>query len=71
MLARLAKLDTGDAALLTIAAASASCIEAPAAMRPAAPQADAGVSVTASLAIIFPFNLTVGIAVYTAGASWL
>lgn len=40
-------------------------------MRVAAPQADAGVFVTASLAITFPFNLTVCIALYTAAALWL
>lgn len=70
-LARLAGLDVGNAALLTILAGSASYIAVPAAMRLAAPQADAGVFVTASLAITFPFNLTVGIALYTAAAAWL
>ncbi|QBX38404.1 sodium-dependent bicarbonate transport family permease [Brevundimonas sp. S30B] len=70
-LSRLAGLDAGDAALLTILAGSASYIAVPAAMRVAAPQADAGVFVTASLAITFPFNLTVGIALYTAAALWL
>ena len=67
----LAGLGAGDAALLTILAGSASYIAVPAAMRLAAPQADAGVFVTASLAITFPFNLTVGIALYTAAALWL
>ncbi|MFN7618984.1 MAG: sodium-dependent bicarbonate transport family permease [bacterium] len=70
-LARLAGLDVGNAALLTILAGSASYIAVPAAMRLAAPEADAGVFVTASLAITFPFNLTVGIALYTAAAAWL
>ncbi|MFT4913328.1 MAG: hypothetical protein ACI9YM_001925 [Brevundimonas sp.] len=70
-LARLAGLEAGDAALLTILAGSASYIAVPAAMRLAAPKADAGVFVTASLAITFPFNLTVGIALYTAVAGWL
>lgn len=70
-LSRLAGLDAGDAALLTILAGSASYIAVPAAMRVAAPQADAGVFVTASLAITFPFNVTVGIALYTAAALWL
>jgi hypothetical protein len=70
-LSRLAGLDAGDAALLTILAGSASYIAVPAAMRLAAPQADAGVFVTASLAITFPFNLTVGIALYTACTLWL
>lgn len=70
-LARLAGLEAGNAALLTILAGSASYIAVPAAMRLAAPQADAGVYVTASLAITFPFNLTVGIVLYTAAATWL
>ncbi|MBU1540963.1 MAG: sodium-dependent bicarbonate transport family permease [Alphaproteobacteria bacterium] len=70
-LAQLAGLDAGNAALLTIMAGSASYIAVPAAMRLAAPDADAGVFVTASLAITFPFNLTVGIALYTAAAVWL
>jgi hypothetical protein len=70
-LSRLAGLDVGDAALMTILAGSASYIAVPAAMRLAAPQADAGVFVTASLAITFPFNLTLGIALYTAAAARL
>ncbi len=70
-LARLAGLEVGNAALLTILAGSASYIAVPAAMRLAAPEADTGVFVTASLAITFPFNLTVGIALYTAAAAWL
>lgn len=70
-LARLAGLGVGDAALLAILAGSASYIAVPAAMRLAAPKADAGVYVTASLAITFPFNLTLGIALYTAAAAWL
>jgi hypothetical protein len=70
-LARLAGLEVGNAALLTILAGSASYIAVPAAMRLAAPQADAGVYVTASLAITFPFNLTAGIVLYTAAAAWL
>ena len=57
-LSRLANLEAGNAALLTILAGSASYIAVPAAMRLAAPKADAGVFVTASLAITFPFNLT-------------
>ena len=70
-LGRLAGLGNGDAALLAILAGSASYIAVPAAMRLAAPKADAGVFVTASLAITFPFNLTLGIALYTALAVWL
>lgn len=70
-LARLFGLGAGDAALLTILAGSASYIAVPAAMRLAAPEADTGVYVTASLAITFPFNLTIGIALYTAATLWL
>lgn len=70
-LAHAAGLGAGDAAMLTILAASASYIAVPAAMRLAAPEADAGVYVTSSLAITFPFNLTAGIALYTAAAQWL
>jgi hypothetical protein len=68
---RLAGLEVGDAALLTILAASASYIAVPAAMRLAAPKADPGVFVTASLAVTFPFNLTIGITLYSAAASWI
>lgn len=70
-LARLVGLSVGNAALLTILAGSASYIAVPAAMRLAAPKADTGVYVTASLAITFPFNLTLGIALYTAATVWL
>jgi len=70
-LARLAGLEVGNAALLTILAGSASYIVVPAAMRLAAPRADTSVFVTASLAITFPLNLTLGIALYTAAAVWL
>lgn len=70
-LARLAGLEVGDAAMLAILAGSASYIAVPAAMRVAAPKADPGIFVTASLALTFPFNLTVGIALYTAAATWL
>ncbi len=66
---RLAGLEVGNAALMTILAASASYIAVPAAMRLAAPKADPGVFVTASLAVTFPFNLTIGIALYSAAAT--
>ena len=70
-LGRWAGLEVGDAALLAILAGSASYIAVPAAMRLAAPKADPGVYVTASLAVTFPFNLTIGISVYTAVATLL
>jgi hypothetical protein len=64
-------LDAGDTAVLTILAASASYIAVPAAMRIALPSADPGVYLTLSLAITFPFNLLVGIPLYTAFATGL
>lgn len=70
-LARLAGLSAGDSALLTILAGSASYIAVPAAMRMAAPRADASVYVTAALAITFPFNLILGIPIYAAAAAWM
>ncbi|MBX9747481.1 MAG: sodium-dependent bicarbonate transport family permease [Hyphomonadaceae bacterium] len=63
-------LSTGDATLMAVLAASASYIAAPAAMRIALPQADAGVYLTMSLAVTFPFNLLVGIPLYQAAAAF-
>ncbi|MDO8910430.1 MAG: sodium-dependent bicarbonate transport family permease [Phenylobacterium sp.] len=71
LVSRWAGLAVGDGALLAILAGSASYIAVPAAMRLAAPQADAGVYVTSSLAVTFPFNLTLGIAIYAAAATWI
>lgn len=66
-----AGLGIGDGALLAVLAASASYIAAPAAMRIALPQADAGVYLPMSLGITFPFNLVVGIPLYHAAARFL
>ena len=71
VLARFAGLEVADAAMLTILAASASYIAVPAAMRMAAPYADPGVYVTVSLAVTFPFNLLLGIPLYSQAARWL
>lgn len=60
-----------DAAALAILAASASYIAVPAAMRLALPQADAGVYLTLSLGVTFPFNLVIGIPLYTWAAGRL
>jgi len=54
-------LSTGGATLLASMAASASYIAAPAAIRVAIPEANAGLSVAAALGVTFPFNLAVGI----------
>jgi hypothetical protein len=55
----------GTAAEFGILAASASYIAVPAAMRLALPQADPGRYLTMSLGITFPFNIIIGIALYT------
>jgi len=57
-------LSVGGVALFGVLGASASYIAVPAAMRLALPEADAGVYVTLSVAITFPFNITLGIPLY-------
>ncbi|MDJ0684228.1 MAG: sodium-dependent bicarbonate transport family permease [Alphaproteobacteria bacterium] len=64
-------MDTGGVALLTVLAASASYIAVPAAMRLALPEARPSLYLTLSLAITFPFNLTIGIPLYITYADWL
>jgi len=60
----LAGLSPGGVALMTVLAASSSYIAVPAAMRLALPRADAGIYVTLSVAITFPFNILLGIPLY-------
>lgn len=62
-------LDTGSTATLGILAASASYIAVPAVMRMSLPQADPGISLGMSLAVTFPFNVTLGIPLYIALAT--
>jgi uncharacterized protein len=64
-------LDAPTAATLGILAASASYIAVPAAMRLALPQADSGLSLAMSLAVTFPFNILIGIPLYTMIAKFL
>jgi len=64
-------LSLGGAILLATLAASASYIAAPAAMRSAVPEANPALSLTAALAITFPFNILVGIPLYRQAAEWL
>jgi hypothetical protein len=59
-------LSVGGTTLFGVLAASASYIAAPAAMRLSLPEANPALYLTASLAITFPFNLTVGIPLYYA-----
>lgn len=54
-------LAVGDVTLLGVLAASASYIAVPAAMRLALPEASPSISLTLSLGVTFPFNLTIGI----------
>ena len=65
----LSGLGAGDAALLTLLAASASYIAAPAAMRLALPEARPEVYLTLALGVAFPFNLILGIPLYHAVAT--
>lgn len=58
-------LDAGSAAALGILAGSASYIAVPAAMRLALPEADPGLYLAMSLAVTFPFNITLGIPLFT------
>lgn len=58
-------LDTGSVAALAILAGSASYIAVPAAMRLALPQADPGLYLSMSMAVTFPFNIVLGIPLYT------
>ena len=62
-------LTPGGAALLMTLSASASYIAVPAAMRVALPEARPSIYLTLSLGVTFPFNLTVGIPLYTAIAT--
>jgi hypothetical protein len=58
-------LDAGSAAALGILAGSASYIAVPAVIRLTLPQADPGLYLGMSLAVTFPFNITLGIPLYT------
>lgn len=71
VVASLIGLDAGSAAALGILAASASYIAVPAAMRLALPQADPGLYLAMSLAVTFPFNITVGIPLFAFLATWM
>jgi len=62
-------LDVGTSTLLAVLCSSASYIAVPAAMRLALPEAKASIYVPMSLAITFPFNVSLGIPLYFALAS--
>ena len=64
LLGLLAGLSVGGTTMLGVLAGSASYISAPAAMRAAIPEANPSLSLTASVALTFPFNITIGIPLY-------
>jgi len=68
MFGLLVGLSTGGVMLLMTLSASASYIAVPAAMRVAVPQANPSIYLTLSLAVTFPFNLTIGLPLYLAVA---
>jgi len=57
-------IEKGDAFLLALLSASASYIAVPAAMRLSVPQANPGIYLPLSLAVTFPFNISLGIPLY-------
>ena len=57
-------LQTGSLFLLMVLSASASYIAVPAAMKIALPKAEAGIYLTLSLGVTFPFNITIGLPLY-------
>lgn len=71
LLAHWAGLGIGGATVLGTMAASASYIAAPPAVRMAMPEANPTYSLTAALAVTFPFNLIAGIPLYFEVASRL
>jgi hypothetical protein len=71
MAGRLLGLSPGGMTVLATLAASASYIAAPAAIRTAVPEANPALSLTASLAVTFPFNIIVGIPLYERLAMYL
>ena len=64
LLGTLVGLSLGGATMLGILSASGSYISAPAAMRAAIPEANPSLSLTASVALTFPFNIIIGIPLY-------
>jgi len=66
LMARALGLSIGGTIVLATLAASSSYIAAPAAVRLAIPDANPTIYLTASLGITFPFNVFIGIPMYTA-----
>lgn len=66
-----AGLSVGGSFVFGAITASASYIDAPAAVRAALPQANPSIYLTSSLGITFPFNLILGLPLYFEFAKWL
>ena len=71
LLGKYTGLSLGGTTLMGVLAASASYIAAPAAMRLSLPEANPALYLTSSLAITFPFNITIGIPIYYAMARYI
>ena len=69
--ARLVGMSAGDAVLFVVLCASASYIAVPAAIRLVLPEANPGLYVSMPLAFTFPFNVTLGIPLYTTAVNLL
>jgi len=70
-LGHLAGLNLGGCTVLGAIVSSASYIAAPPAVRLTLPEANPTLSITASLAITFPFNIAFGIPIYFSMAQWV
>lgn len=64
ILAKMCRLNQGDATLLMVLAASASYIVVPAAIHFSIPEANPSLYIRMPLALTFPFNLVMGIPAY-------
>ncbi len=70
-LGHMAGMNLGGCTVFAAIVSSASYIAAPPAVRLTLPEANPTLSITASLAITFPFNIAFGIPIYYAMAQWL
>lgn len=68
--AKALRIGEGDAILLAVLAASASYIAAPAALRLALPRAEPSIYISLALGVTFPFNIVLGIPLYTQLVRW-
>lgn len=71
LLAFVFALPLADAVMLAVLSASASYIVVPAVVRYAIPEANPSIYFSLSLAVTFPFNITLGIPLYYAIVSWI